>query len=142
MTVPMSRFILNTDYTSVKERASFDGTLSVPSLTLDSMGGGGSSTATRYTDITVPSGVYFENINITFSLTDDTTPAPFISYQKYLGTDGQGAPITYEVLASVVKVNATTYRIYAIINNSSPFSQVTVPAFTVRAKGHLFVSTF
>jgi hypothetical protein len=131
MTVPLSKFILNTDYTSIKEATSFNWTLNVGDTIVQAGDG-----VTRSIDITVPSGVYFENTTISLSATGETTPSPFVVYVKETGEYSY-----YQIVASLVKVNATTYRLYAYIQNMSG-NVMTVPGFSVNVKSHLFVSSF
>ena len=131
MTVPLSRFMLNTDYTSIKEATSFDWALNV-SDTIIQAGDG----ITRSIDISVPSDIYFENITMTLSATGETSPTPFMVYVQELGEYEY-----YQIVASLVKIDATTYRLYAYIQNMSG-SVKTIPGFSINVKAHLFVSSF
>jgi len=131
MVVPLSRFILNTDYTSIKEATSFTWTLNVSDTILQAGDG-----TTRSVDITVPSGTYFENVMMTLSTTAETSPTPFMVFEQDLGNYE-----SYQIVASLVKMNATTYRLYAYIQNASGSTR-TIPGFSVTVKAHLFVSAF
>lgn len=127
-----SKFMLNTDYTSIKEKVSFDYTLNVSDTILQAY-----DSATRYIDITVPEGTYFENVNITLSIIpDESSPTPFMVYVKELG-DYE----IYQIVTSLVRISSTTYRLYAYISNFSSSTR-TIPAFFVNVKAHLFVSAF
>ena len=127
----LSHFYLNSDYTAPKETHSFSATLNSGATNVGSY-----NSNTKYIDITVPSGAFFENVTLTLSLTGETTPSPFMVYIKDLGNYE-----FYQITASLVKTNATTYRLYAYLQNMAG-STKTIPAFTLTAKAHLLVSAF
>lgn len=124
----LNRFILNSDYTAEKQKQSF--TLTLPSATT-SVGGGQANN--RTVDFTVPSGVYFENVIITSSLTGaNSYVGNFLEYEP----SDQLSTISF----SVAQVNPTTYRLTARIMNwdSSTHSYT----FSASAKVHLSIAPF
>ncbi len=125
----LTHFLLNSDYTSVKEVYSFDETLSVSATSVGSY-----SSTTKTLNVTVPDGVYFENTTITLSTSGETTPSPFIVYVKDLGSYE-----FWQIVAGIRKTSNSTYQIYATLQNMAGSSK-TIPAFTVRVKCHLLVS--
>lgn len=127
-----SRFILNSDYTAIKEKADFSVTLNVPQQTV--AGAGGSKL--NYVDITVPSGVYIENINIYWSFSGDTVPAPYLTYRDMTAYGWDQVAI----FITLYKVNDTTYRLAHFVQNNSPQS-ITNGPYTITAKAHLFISS-
>lgn len=130
----LSHFLLNSDYTAPKEQYSFDETLSVAATSLRVY-----ESTIRTMDITVPSGIYFENTTITLggsAVTAQTSPTPFIVYAREVD-DYQA----YQIVAGIRKTSNSNYQIYATIQNMSGSSR-TIPSFTVRVKCHLFVSSF
>lgn len=126
----LSHFLLNSDYTAPKEKYAFDDTLTVAATNVGSY-----QSITRTKDVTVQDGVYFENTTITLSASGETSPTSFIVYAKQVA-DYQA----YQIFAGVRKTSNSNYQIYATIQNLSSSSR-TIPAFTVRVRCHLFVSS-
>lgn len=125
----LSHFNLNSDYTSVKEVQKFDYTLSSAANSTGSY-----SSYTRTLNITVPSGVYLDNTTITFSLSGETSPTPYYVYAR---TAGDGF---YQIFATLRKTSNSNYQIYCMCQNLTSSTR-TIPAFTVRVRAHLFIST-
>lgn len=131
MVAPLSKFMLNTDYGSVKEEYSFDLALNVSDTIVQA-----GDAVSRHMDITVPEGVYFENVTMSLSSTGETSPTPFIVFIRSLGEYE-----FYQIVADLVKIDSFTYRLQAGIQNMSGSTQ-TIPGFSVNVKVHLFVSSF
>lgn len=73
----LNNFIVNSDYTANKQKSRYTLSLSVPSVYLSD-----GSTSYRYTNtITVPSGVYFENTNITTTLNSENYASNSVAIQ-------------------------------------------------------------
>lgn len=125
----LSHFTLNSDYTSIKEVQDFDVTLSSAAKSTGSYAG-----FTRTLNIPVPDGTYLENMTMTFSLTGEVSPTPFYTYIKSAG-DG-----FYQIFATIRKATGSNYQIYCMCQNMTSSTR-SIPAFTVRVRGHLFVST-
>ena len=125
----MARFILNSDYTAIKEKTSFSSTLSIPAFTVAAF-----SSANYQKDITVPEGVYIENINLTWSYSGDTVPSPYYIYNDMF-TYGQLA-----IYMAIYKINSTTYRLRFYADNVDENSH-NIVASTLSVKGHLFISS-
>ena len=131
MVAPLSKFILNTDYGSIKEGYSFDLSLNVSDTIVQA-----GDVVSRHMDISVPEGVYFENVTMSLSSTGETSPTPFIVFIRSLGEYE-----FYQIVADLVKIDSSTYRLQAGIQNMSGSTQ-TIPSFSVNVKVHLFVSSF
>ena len=99
MTATLSKFILNTDYTSIKEDYSFDYTLNVSDTIVQAWDG-----ATRQIDIPVPDGIYFENVTMRLSTTGVTSPTPFVVMARELGEDE-----FYQIVVSLLKISKNAY---------------------------------
>lgn len=125
----ISRFILNSDYTAVKEKSSFSDTLTTTSVSVPAFG-----SRDFYKDITVPEGVFIENINLTWSISGDTVPSPYYIYNDMTST-GQ---IT--IYMAIYKISSTKYRLRYFIQNFTDSAQ-TAGAATLSVKGHLFISS-
>ncbi len=124
----LNKFLLNSDYTAEKQKLDF--TLSLPSATV-SVGGGQSSD--RTVDFTVPSGVYFENVNISTSLTGNNSfVGNFLEYEP--------ADMMSTISFSVGQLNPTTYRLTARIMNWDSSSHNFT--FSANAKVHLSIAPF
>ena len=124
----LNRFILNSDYTAEKQKHDF--TLSLPSATTSVAGG---QSKNRTVDFTVPSGVYFENVTITTSLTGaNSYVGNFLEYEP----NDQLSTISF----SVGQLNATTYRLTARIMNWDDRSHNYT--FSASAKVHLSIAPF
>lgn len=125
----LNNFLVNSDYTAEKQTYEFEIKLSDTSV---SVGGGGNTT--RTVDVTVPSGIYFENV--TWINTKQIGSTHYVgNFLEYEPSD-QLSTITY----TVAQINNTTYRLSArIMNWDSSSHSYTVGA---TAKVHLSVSPF
>lgn len=127
----LSHFNLNSDYTAPKEEYSFDQTMTVSSRYVNSY-----DSVTVSTNVNVPVGEYFENTTLDFSLSGESSPTPFIVYAVETGEYE-----FYQIVVGVRKTSNSNYQIYATIQNMTSSGRQ-FPTFTVRARCHLFVSSF
>lgn len=121
----ISNYHKNTDFTTQKQKAYAEITLTIPAGTY-SLG----QTFTQ--DVAVDSGVYFENVLLNTSLNpDENYPA---NYSVVAVDNGQ-----WYLYVSVFQLDNSTYRLQATISSPDP---VSVSQTTVTAKIHLSVSPF
>lgn len=121
----LNRFIINSDYTATKQKGRYQVSLSVPSRSLSD-----GSTAYRFTNtVTVPSGTYFENVNITTTLNaenyagNNVAIIPTGNWNAYISVY-QSSATQYTIACTLVGFDATTtaFTANAVINLSvSPF---------------------
>lgn len=124
----LNRFLINSDYSAEKQSHSF--TITLPSGSLTVAAGG---TTRRYVDITVPSGVYFENVVWTTSLTGSRRyVGPFLEFEP--------TSMLYTVVFTVEQTSNTNYRLSGWVTNWDSSSHTYT--FSASAKVNLSISPF
>ena len=133
----LNRFIMNTDYDSLKVVEEIEWNMSYPQTTLNA----GQSSSIEYVHNT-EEGVYFESQSTTLTLFPDLalTGSSYLSASKNL-TDGDNS--TYiTVTVRIYKKDKTTYATQISIEHpsiSGSTASVTVPAFDISVKLNLLV---
>lgn len=124
--VKISNFRKNSDFAAIKK---------VGRYTMHLSGSAGTrSDGYQYsTTITVPAGVYIENVTLSTSLTSGSIPSSFYLHQF----NSAGAMLFIQVHQNT----NTQYRLLATVGTGGA-SSVSVPAFTVDAILNLSVSPF
>lgn len=121
----LNNFIVNSDYTANKQKGRYTVSLSVPSCELDD-----GSTSYRFTNtVSVPSGTYFENVNITTTLTSEKYASNSVAIQPSWD---------WTAYIAVYQLNATTYEIACTLTGF----ESTTTAFSTTATLDLSVSPF
>lgn len=125
----LNRFIKNTDYTAEKQKTDFTITLSNTSVSV-----GAGASVSRTVNMTVPSGIYFENV--TWLSTYQTGQIHYVgNFLEYEPSDMM-TTVTY----TVAQVSNTSYRLTATAMNwDSSSKNITLGA---SAKVHLSISPF
>lgn len=133
----LNRFIMNTDYDSLKIVDQIEWSMSYPQTTINA----GQSSSIEYVHST-EEGVYFESQSATLSLFPGLalTGSSYLSASKDL-TAGDNS--TYiKVVIRIYKKNATQYATQISIEHpsiSGSTAAVTVPAFDITVKLNLLV---
>lgn len=123
----LDRFILNTDYDTMKELSTYSASATIPATTLQNRG----DTQTAHTDITVSSGAYLEMESATMSVVSG-------NFCSASGDYTANNEVSYRY--NIKRQSSTKYRIEAqVMNLASDFGSRTTQKLTVTVKLHLFV---
>ena len=123
----LDRFILNTDYDTLKEVSLLVGSVNIPPTTLQNRG----DMQSAHTDIDVSSGAYLEMESAEMSVVNG-------SFCSASGSYDSSSEVSYRY--NIKRRSSTKYRIEAnVMNLASDFGPRTTQDFTVNIKLHLFV---
>lgn len=129
----LNRFFVNSDYTSEKIFGSYSLNLYFPPTAISPSGPDNPyAQIERHADIVVPDKVYLENVYLKSSFAGE----------KYLvGPRFQFEPSShdYVVVASLYRVNSTTYRLSVRAQNYTN-NTITIPESSFQARLHLSIA--
>ena len=134
-----SRFLLNSDYGTIKEVGSFDETFVIPQFTVSQGPDESQAVAEKIKEFSAKNINGLENCTIDFSGTGVraiTTPAPVLVYAQSVD---QGM---YEIIIGIRKTSNGKAQIYAYFYIANVPNPVTFGPLTIRARSHVFASPF